>query len=58
MFGFVSERLLDVWLEKTVFSKTEKSTLSPNAEGVDGFDRYMCGYRRGLSAQNGMKEEV
>lgn len=49
---------LDAWLEHDVFSKAEKSTLSPNAEGADGFDRYMRGYRKGLSAQNGMKEEM
>ena len=48
---------LDVWLEEKVFSKTEKSTLSPNAEGVDGFDRYMSGYRKGLAAQRSMDGE-
>ena len=49
---------LDDWLDQKVFANAQKRTLSPKNEGVVGFDRYMNGYRKGLSALKSIQEEV
>lgn len=41
---------LGSWLDRRAFADMEKSTVSPTAEGADGWKRYMENYTAGLSA--------
>ncbi len=42
---------LDDFLKNRVFAGTEGSTLNPNPEGVEGFQRFMERYKKGLSIE-------
>ena len=46
------------WLDHAVFAGMEKSTLSPDADGVKGWEAYMHNYHRGLAAQKALENAV
>ncbi len=42
---------LGEWLESEVFSEVQKTTCSPDKEDVDGFNKFMIGYRKALQIE-------
>ena len=47
---------LDAWLEEKVFSGMNTTTLTPQKEGVEGFEAYLKQYRAGLCAERVLSE--
>ena len=47
---------LPEWLGSEVFGGMEKTTLSPSADGTEGFDKFMCRYKAGLAAEKAASE--
>lgn len=45
------EDTLAEWLDTAVFGGMKSETVDPQADGIDGFDKYFDEYIRGLSAQ-------
>ncbi len=45
------DKTLPCWLESCVFADMEKTTLSPCAESVKGFEQFMARYKAGLMAE-------
>ena len=49
-------RSLADWLDEEVFSGVSGYTLSPDKDGVKGFEKYMERYRAGLAAEKMLGE--
>lgn len=51
-----NEKKLPQWLEECVFAGMEKTTLSPSADGVSGFEKFMARYKNGIAAEKAAAE--
>ena len=47
----MADETLDDYLNKKVFAGQKGETLAPKAEDVEGFDRFMEHYKKGLSME-------
>jgi len=54
-FSAIGSSSLPDWLESKVFSAMKTSTLSPDAEGVEGFRKYTELYKQALCAQKALE---
>lgn len=51
-------RNLESWLETEVFSKTQKKTVSPNSTDVEGFNKWLEGYKMTLKIEQTAVENI